>query len=61
MLHFIYVARLTGGKRNVFHCLYRYSNEDLEMLEKQCEVFYTETMSNGIKGAFVEDTDDNME
>lgn len=47
--------RFSGSQKD------KYSKEDLEMLEKQCEVFYTETMSNGIKGAFVEDTDDNME
>jgi len=35
----------------------RYTKEDLETLENQCEVFYTETISNGIKAAFVEEVE----
>ena len=34
---------------------YRYSKEDLEMLEKQCEVFYTESIADGIMAAFIEE------
>jgi len=33
----------------------RYSDEDFEALEKQCEVFYTKTIAGAIKAAFVEE------
>ena len=34
---------------------YRYSADDLEALEKQCDVFYTKTIAGAIKAAFVEE------